>query len=129
MATAEAPSMIAYGSSRSCTRMHAITHDNFSIDAHQINTLRMNARLFKRVHIQNSLLIKNDDIRVHPLQDQSFVFHSQTPRRIEGHLADGLLQCENMLLSDVSGQKTGKRRIGPGMGLLTAQQAIRYHAH
>ena len=72
--------------------MHAITHDNFSIDAHQINTLRMNARLFKRVHIQNSLLIKNDDIRVHPLQDQSFVLHSQTPRRIEGHLADGILQ-------------------------------------
>ena len=61
--------MVAYGSSRSCTRMHAITHDDFPIDTHQINSLRMNAGFFKRVHIQNPLFIKNDDIRVHSLQE------------------------------------------------------------
>lgn len=39
-----------------------IMNYNFFIDTDQIDSLRMNARFFKRVYIKNSLFIKNGNI-------------------------------------------------------------------
>src|SRR5688572_30375662 len=84
--------------------MLAVRDDGGAVDEDMLDAAAVVERVFEGRAVFKVLVVEDDEVGKVALPDETAVFQLEAGGGHAGHLADGLLQPQSVLLSDVLGE-------------------------